>query len=215
MKRKERMKKTLPALLILCVLVTLLLNGCALFRSRLNDLKGSITGNTYECRFYSNSGENFMTVSGTNIDIEANVVRERVFTEEGSGYADSLSSVISITVDGHQIESCGASVLFSEKGLTPDVDFMQEKIDIVSEGEGIGDLVFIANVVNRYRNAFGKGVVVLIQSQLGDPICAYSGDEVYWEVCEDLPKTTKLMIDGKALYVHRANFQIVDKALLG
>lgn len=44
--------------------------------------------------------------------------------------------------------------------------------------------------------------------------CAYSGNEVYWEVCQDLPKTTKLMIDGKALYIHRANFQIIDKNLL-
>ena len=31
---------------------------------------------------------------------------------------------------------------------------------------------------------------------------------------KDLPKTTKLMIDGKALYIHRANFQIIDKSLL-
>ena len=37
---------------------------------------------------------------------------------------------------------------------------------------------------------------------------------MYWEVCEDLSKTTKLMIDGKALYIHRANFQIFDKELL-
>ena len=55
---------------------------------------------------------------------------------------------------------------------------------------------------------------MVIQPQLGDPICAYSGDEVYWEVYQDLPKTTKLMIDRKALYIHRANFQIIDKELL-
>ena len=30
----------------------------------------------------------------------------------------------------------------------------------------------------------------------------------------NLPKMTKLMIDGKALYIHRANFQIIDKELL-
>lgn len=53
-----------------------------------------------------------------------------------------------------------------------------------------------------------------IQSQLGDPICAYSGDSVYYEVCSTLPKTTKLSIDGKALYIHRANFQIIDTSLL-
>lgn len=61
---------------------------------------------------------------------------------------------------------------------------------------------------------FGKSRVVVIQSQLGDPICAYSGDRVYYEVCSDLPKTTKLSIDGKALYIHRANFQIIDTSLL-
>ena len=51
-------------------------------------------------------------------------------------------------------------------------------------------------------------------SGLGIPICAYSGDDVYWEVRNDLPKTTKLMIDGKALYLHRANFLILDTSLL-
>lgn len=61
---------------------------------------------------------------------------------------------------------------------------------------------------------FGKSRVVVIQSQLGDPICAYSGDSVFYEVCEDLPKTTKLSVDGKALYIHRANFQIIDTSLL-
>ena len=39
-------------------------------------------------------------------------------------------------------------------------------------------------------------------------------DKVYWEVCQDLPKTTKLMIDGKALYIHQATFQIFDKNML-
>ena len=57
--------------------------------------------------------------------------------------------------------------------------------------------------------------MVVIQSQLGVPICAYSGDDVYWEIPNDLPKMTKLMVDGKALYIHRANFTIIDKALFG
>ena len=83
-----------------------------------------------------------------------------------------------------------------------------------NKANGITDMTMIASVVNEYKNAFGKPMGVIIQSQLGDPICAYSGNNVYWKVCEDLPKTTKLMIDGKALYIHRANFQIIDTALL-
>jgi hypothetical protein len=68
--------------------------------------------------------------------------------------------------------------------------------------------------LNQYKNFFGKRRVVVIKSQTGQPIVAYSGNNVYWEVEEDLPKTTKLVIDNKALYIHRANFQIIDTALL-
>lgn len=193
------------------LVMVLSLSGCAMFNSDMNSLKGSITGNTYECQFYSNDGEKFMTAEGTNIDINANVVRERTYGES-SGYINTLSSVITITIDGSQIESCGSTVLFVEKGLEPDVDFMLS--DIQSSADGVGDYPFVANVVNKYKNAFGKPVVAVIQSQLGDPICAFSGNDVYWKVCEDLPKTTKLMIDGKALYIHRANFEIIDTSLL-
>lgn len=207
------MKKNIVIILV-CVLLISCMSGCAWFQSEVNSLKGSITGNTYECQFYSNKGEKFMTVYGQNIDINSNVVKERTYSENGGwGYTKTLSSVITITIDGHQVESCGSTVLFVESGLRPEADF--KKIETInSESDGIDDYAFIANIVNEYKNAFGKPVVVVIQSQLGDPICAYSGNKVYWEVCQDLPKTTKLMIDGKALYIHRANFQIVDKELL-
>ena len=206
------MKKRLPACITVLLLATCL-TACAGFKSGFNDLKGSITGNTYRCEFYTNSGEKFMTASGTNIDLSENVVEERSYSSEGGwGYTETLSSVITITIDGHQMESCGSTILFVEQGLEPDVDFTVE--DIQSQANSLTDNVFIAKTVNEYKNYFGKSVVVVIQSQLGDLITAYSGEDVYWEVCEDLPKTTKLYIDGKALYIHRANFQIIDKALL-
>lgn len=196
------MKKIVCVFLSLCMVF--ILSSCAMFDSRVNDLNGSITGNTYECQFYSNDGNKFMTLTGQKIDINSNIIRERTYDSDGWGYVKTLSSVITITVDGHQMSNCGSTILFVEKGLTPDVDFQVESIN--SEASGIGDNTIIANIVNQYKNAFGKPVIVVIQSQLGDPICAFSGDNVYLEVCEDLPKTTKLMIDGHALYIHRANF---------
>lgn len=205
------MKKFMCAFLIVCMMF--MFGGCAMFDSEVNSLNGSITGNTYECQFYSNDGNKFMTLTGQKIDISSNVVRERAYDSDGWGYVETLSSVITITVDGSQMSNCGSTVLFVEKGLTPDVNFKVENIN--SEANGIGDSTIIANVVNQYKNSFGKPVVAVIQSQLGDPICAFSGNNVYWEVCEDLPKTTKLMIDGRALYIHRANFQLIDRDLLG
>ena len=204
------MKKLICIFLVLCVMSALA--GCAMFSNEVNSLNGSITGNTYECQFYSNDGNKFMTLTGQKIDINANPIREKVYGDRGWEYTKTLSSVVTITVDGHQMSNCGSTVLFVEDGLMPDVDFQIENID--SEASGLGDNTIIANVVNKYKNAFGKPVVAVIQSQLGDPICAFSGSNVYWEVCEDLPKTTKLMIDGHALYIHRANFQLIDRDLL-
>lgn len=204
------MKKIVCIFLSLCMMF--ILSSCAMFDSKVNSLNGSITGNTYECQFYSNNGNKFMTLTGQKIDINSNVIRERTYDSDGWGYVKTLSSVITITVDGHQMSNCGSTVLFVEKGLTPDVDFQVESIN--SEASGVGDNTIIANIVNRYKNVFGKPVVAVIQSQLGDPICAFSGNDVYWEVCEDLPKTTKLMIDGHTLYIHRANFQLIDIDLL-
>ena len=207
------MKKNKIALTSVLVALTLNLSACAFFSSEINELNGSITGNTYVASFYSNDGNKFMTMSGQKINLESNIVREQVYTDSGWGYTKTLSSVVTVIIDGKEVESCGTTMVFAEKGLNPDVDFTAPEV-IHSTAKSIGDNTIIASIVNRYKNLFGKSRVVVIQSQLGDPICAYSGNDVYWEVCEDLPKTTKLMIDGQALYIHRANFQIIDKKLL-
>ena len=124
----------------------------------------------------------------------------------------TLSSVITITIDGRQLISCGDTCVFYDKRLTPEYEFYLDKIE--SDSSGILDSTLISGKVNSIKNEFGKPMVVVIKSQMGAPIYAFSGDKVYWEIQEDLPRFTKLMIDGKALYIHRANFQIVDKALL-
>ena len=208
------MKKKI-GVIVSIILIASLLGGCGWFDNEVNELNGSISGNTYESKFYSNDGQLFMTMSGEKINLQANVVEEYQYQSDGGwGYVETLSSVVTITIDGKEVENCGSTAIFAEKGLTPDVEFQSDNMRINSKAEGIGDNTIIANVVNKYKNMFGKSRVVVIQSQLGNPICAYSGNEVYWEVAKKLPKTTKLMIDGKALYIHRANFQIIDKALL-
>ena len=203
------MKKTMAFILVFAMILSI--GGCAMFDSKGERLHRSIVGNTYECQFYTNNGVKFMTAIGDKIDILANIVKERMADDNGDGYTKTLSSVLTITIDGHEMSSCGSTILFVEKGLTPDLVITN---DISSNSYGIDSNTAIANIINRFKNSFGKPVVAVIQSQLGDPICAYSGNEVYWEVCENLPKTTKLMIDGKALYIHRANFQLINTELL-
>lgn len=194
-------------------MATVLLSGCSLIASKVNDVKGQLVGNSFECTFYDNFGDKFLTVNGDKIGMSNNVIEETSINangEEETVY--SLSSMITINVDGKQIQTCGDTVVFAEDGLEPDAEFRLD--DIKSTEEGIVGNTYVSGILNKYKNYFGKGQVVVIKSQLGVPICAYSGDDVYWDVCDDLPKTTKLMIDGKALYVHRSNCQIIDKELI-
>lgn len=209
------MKKKILITVLTMLFAIISCSGCALWDNEVNELNGSITGNTYNAGFYTNQGENFMNVSGQKIDLQSNVIKEKTYnSNNGWGYNKTLSSVVTVIIDGKTIESCGSTMIFAENGLNPEVDFNSPEVIKSTSDGSFGDNVFIASIVNKYKNYFGKSRVVVIQSQLGDPICAYSGNEVYWEVCQDLPKTTKLMIDGKALYIHRANFQIIDKNLL-
>lgn len=209
------MKKNIKKLtaVILMMLMVFSISGCAILDSKLNDIKGDLIGNSYTIRTYDNYGSIVMTVTGDRINIVGNPVETTSYSSDGeviTGY--ELSSVITINIDGEQIQSCGDTCIFEGNGLQPDAVFSQN--DIYSYADSITDWTSITGVVNKYKNMFGKSRVVVIKSQLGQPITAYSGDEVYWEIPDDLPKMTKLMIDGKPLYIHRANFQIIDTELL-
>ena len=52
-----------------------------------------------------------------------NIVNEYTYSGEYWERTETMSSVITITIDGKQIESCGSTVLFVENGLKPDVEF--------------------------------------------------------------------------------------------
>ena len=201
-------------MILLPAVLLFLLTGCAKFGSIINDIHGSLTGNNYTAYTYDNYGNQTLKTSGKKISITGNKIETTSYGSDGravTGY--DLSSVITITIDGKEIESCGDTCVFVQKELQPEVDFSLDEISS-NGGNGITDNAALAKVLNRYKNDFGKSRVVVIKSQLGQPIAAFSGDDVYWEIPDDLPKMTKLMVDGKALYIHRANYQIIDKNLL-
>ena len=207
-KVQKKMKFFLPVILLF------FLTGCGKLGSVINDIHGSLIGNNYTIYTYDNYGDQTLKTSGKKISITGNKTKNISYDSDGkatTGY--DLSSVITITIDGKEIESCGDTCIFVQKGLVPEVDFSSEEIDS-SGSNGITDNAAIARKLNRYKNDFGKSRVVVIKSQLGQPIAAFSGDDVYWEIPDDLPKMTKLMVDGKALYIHRANYQIINKDLL-
>lgn len=201
---------SIALLLVGCISLT----GCAEIRSKLHEFKGNIKGNTYTVDTFDNTGNLMAQMHGENIDIEGNYVESYSVNSDGNFINNyELSSVISITIDGYEMESCGDTLIFYEDGLKPDVAF-EPVSEVSTSSDGILDYTSISGRLNKIKNKFGKSRIVVIKSQLGNPIYAFSGDKVYWTIPDDLPKFTKLMIDGKALYIHRSNFQIYDKAML-
>lgn len=186
---------------------------------------------TYTADFYDNSGGRWLSVEGKSFSISPNKVKTYSWDSDGSWISSyEMSSVMSIEIDGNHIESCGSTVIFADSRLEKcDIDFSDEistaqSVD-ASEDSSISQPTDI-RMDDWYRiqrwwmgqknlNNGNRGArLVIIQSQLGNPICVYSGNDVTWDIPKNLPKTTMVTIDGKVLYIHRANFSIVDMGLM-
>ena len=212
---ENNMKNTKTILLTLLAVALCTLSGCAQIQSTLNELQGNLVGVSFTMETYDNYGQLTLSTKGDKIKLAGNKIEEMVATDDGWVRHYEMSSVMTITIDGKEIETCGDTVIFAEKGLEKAIDFTtSDFINSHAEPGDITDNTILAYWINGYKNKFGKSRVVVIKSQMGQPLCVYEGNKVYWEIPDDLPKTTKLMIDGKALYIHRANFQIIDKKLL-
>ena len=152
------MRKKIASVLAI-ILLALSLAGCdiASWESGINDIKGQLVGNSFECQFYDNYGERFLTASGTKIGMAGNVIEESsIDSSDGSSSIEySLSSVVTINIDGKQIQSCGDTIIFSESGLMPDAEFHLS--DIQSEtGGSFSENTAISGIVNEYKNFFWK-----------------------------------------------------------
>lgn len=194
----------------LCLLLggSLMLTGCSWISSKIHEFKGSLIGNSYTIDTFDNFGRKVMTTSGSRVNVSGNYVNS---TEDSKG---DLTSVLTVNIDGEQMIASGDTMVFFEKGLEPEYDWSIQQIDGNGSPLDVTDNTLISGKLNAIRNNFGKPRVVVIESQLGLPVYAFSGNKVYWEIPDDLPKFTRITIDGRSLYIHRANFQIIDLALL-
>lgn len=198
----------------LIAIFLLSISGCNGRASHLIKVKGDIAGNEYIIDTFDNNGNLTLKTHGEKIAVAPNIAIERVYSSDGGWTNTEVeSSILTITIDGSEIETCGDTCIFYDKSLEPDYDFSLDSIDS-SFNNSILDSPFISKSVNKIKNEFGKSRVVIIKSQLGVPIYAFSGNDIYWELEEDLPKFTRILVDGKPLYIHRANFQIIDTELI-
>lgn len=207
---KNLLKKKGLLLFVAILLISSSLSGCGLLENIANQGEEKLKGTSFTTSIYNHFGEKTLTLSGEKISLDVLDATSSFFSS--STDATYASSVLDITIDGKQAILVGDTMIFAEKGLDMITDFDVPE-EIISSDGGTG-LQFVDRYINNFKNNMGKAKVIIISSQMGIPIGVYQGSEVYVEVPSDLPKTTRISIDGKALYIHRANYQIVDTELI-
>lgn len=200
------MKKKTICITLVALLLLGSVGGCAKIRNAFQKWKGSLIGLEFDIFTYDDYGNMTLTIHGKNVDVE-------VKQEEGSAdEAAYTSDVLDITIDGNQMLQIGNTMIFAEAGLDQVTDF--ERQDEINAGDGMINFIPFDRVLNDFKNDIGKAKTILISSQQGIPIAVYQGDSVYVEIPNDLPKMTRLNIDGKSLYIHRANYVILDSEMI-
>lgn len=209
--KKTTLVRRLGAILCLCLMIVSL-NGCGFFSNEMKNIKGELIGNHFAIDFYDNFGNNIVKMEGTKVGVEANYVISTSLDEEGNTITNyDETSVITITIDGNQVAQTGYTVIFAENGIKKLEDFNLPS-NITTDGGGTIN-IFDRNI-NKIKNLLGTPKIIVVCSQLGIPIAVYGGEDVYWEIPDDLPKTTKLNVDGLALYIHRANYILLDSKMI-
>lgn len=203
------MKKLKKLMIVLLCGITL--SGCSYINNKVKEFKGELIGNRFDISLYDNFGNNFLNIKGKKVQVNGNVTEVQTVDENGSTSTTyEMSSVLTNTIDGKNMETVGNTVIYAEEGLKKLKDFSLPS-DIETSG---GSMNLIDRNINKIKNILGTSKIVIVSSQLGVPIAVYGGERVYYEIPDDLPKMTKLNIDGKALYIHRANYTIIDTDMI-
>lgn len=182
------------------IILLLTLTSCASVQTYLSRLKGELFGDDYNISQYDDFGNLVFTIHGNRVAMDCEVDAE-----------GEISSYIDITIDGRSWNHVGSTLVFMQNGVDMITDFQLP--DDMQSSSGSTGLMAVDRFINQYANLFEKKQVVLVSSQNGTPIALFQGDKCYVEIPDNLPKTTLINIDGKLVYIHRANVDILPASM--
>lgn len=196
----KKIKKLSIASLLIALIVTL--NGCALLENDIVQFESAMKGRDSIIQTYDEDSNIVDQIEGSSI---------RVTSETKFDTEKSNSSVINITIGGHEMVHTGSSLIIYDVGLTNEFETFAKTVDIKNFDRSVP---FINKMVNSWDNiTTGKSKVVLIRSQSGKPLATFTGDKVSFFATE-IDKTTGLLIDGQYLFIYKCDYSIYDTELL-
>lgn len=189
-------------LIILTVIVFMIAaSGCTKERSALKDTQADLLGLSRSISVYDFSGARTEYYEGDNVRLDKS----------------DIANAILITMDGRSMTMVGNTALILEKGIEnklDDPEFMTEFQGIQAElskpqGGGSG-FTFLDKRWNKLISGVsGLNRILIVKSESGAIIGVFQGKNVLLET-SDLEKTTKILIDGKRMHLHRTNFTIIE-----
>jgi hypothetical protein len=198
----------LVALAAVLALILFALSRLGILRDWFGKKQGDLIGQNFTISEYDDYGNKTLSMAGDSVSI--GLFKNAANNDtESTGFS---SEVLEITIDRHAVYEVGNTLIFAEDGLDMITDF--EVDGTIDTSDGNLSMIPLDRLVNNLKNDIGKSKVIIICSQMGLPIGVYQGNSVYVTVPSDLPKTTRINIDGKSLYINRANYTILDADML-
>lgn len=197
----NRNSRLMMTVILILLSLTLALTGCTKQQSAIKDAQADILGLKRTVSVYDFFGAKSEYYEGSNVRIDKS----------------DIDNALLITMDGKTMTMVGNTAIIMEQGVTNLMDdpaFMEEfktlQADLAQPSSGGSGLTFLDKKWNKMISGVtGLKRVLIVKSEGGKIIGVFRGNNVLLEK-SDLPNTTKILIDGKRLHLHRTNYTIIE-----
>lgn len=197
-------------MVILAVVATLTLSGCAGAAMTFEDFNRSWKGIPATITSYDQQGEVIDRIVGKSLQVSL----DKRFTTTSVDSAGTITSipgdVMLISVGESHMSHVGSTMIWEEDGVNA-IAGANGRVNITSVEAGTP---WLNDLLEYNKNLWEGGAkTILIRSQDGKPIAVYAANEVE-VVGTAVPKSTMFRLDGKRLFVYRADYSVYDTNLL-
>lgn len=199
-------RKTIVA--ITAIALATILSGCAWLANIGEEFNRQWHGVSATLTSYNEEAQAIDRIHGTSFKVSRDT---RFDTSNDEGGSNNDSQVLLISLGDNHVSHVGSTLLLAQDGLNDIMTEANATLDFVSTKRGTP---WLNNLRENHQNLWrGKAKTLMIRSQNGTPLAVFSGDTV--EVFStDVPKSTQFRVDGKYLFVYRADYTVVDTELL-
>jgi hypothetical protein len=201
-------RRSAAILAVLALFTTLALSGCGMFGATADKWDQAFNGFKATMTTYNQYGQPVDQIKGESFRVS----RDSEFdTTDSEGKSNNDSSVLLISLANAHIHHVGSTMILAQDGLVDVTAQLPSEFRFANDKPGTP---WINDIRYRFQRLWGgTAKTIMIRSQDGTPIKVYGGNNVQI-LSTDVPKSTWFRIDGKTLFVYRADYTVVDNSLL-